>query len=138
MPIHKSRMHETNNTDIAALAAPRPQLIISNGKDWTKNVPEVEFPYIRNVYRLWGAEDRVENLHLPNEGHDYGWSKRVGAYTFLARHLGLSLANVIDRDGRINEDSVVIEEKDKLYVFGLAHPRPARAVGPDDGLPWAW
>lgn len=138
MPIHKSRTHETNNTEIAALAAPRPQLIISDGKDWTKNVPAVEFPYIRNVYRLWGAENRVENLHLPNEGHDYGWSKRIGTYKFLAKHLGLSLAHVIDHDGRINEDSIVIEEKDKLYVFGPAHPRPARAVGPDDPLPWTW
>ncbi len=137
MPIHKSRTHETNNAEIAALAAPRPQLIISDGADWTKNVPRVEFAYVRNVYRLYRAEDRVANLHLPDEGHDYGWSKRVGAYKFLAKHLGLSLADVIDRDGRIDESPVVIEPKESLYVFNAEHPRPSYAVGPDaEALPW--
>jgi len=136
MPIHKSKRHETNNTDIAAVAAPRPQLIISNGKDWTKNVPQVEYPYIRDVYRLYGAESRVENLHLPNEGHDYGWSKRIGTYKFLAKHLGLSLAGVVGSDGRIDETPVVIEKTEDLYVFDSEHPRPDYAVAPSVPLPW--
>ncbi|MDI9432017.1 MAG: acetylxylan esterase [Planctomycetota bacterium] len=138
LPIHRSQSHETNNTDIAAMAAPRPQLIVSDGQDWTKNVPDVEFPYIRDVYRLYGAESRVENWHLPDEGHDYGWSKRIGAYRFLARHLGLSLADVIGPDGRIDESPVVIEKIEDLYVFNADHPRPAHAVAPDAPLPWDW
>jgi len=138
MPVHKSKRHETNNTDIAAAAAPRPQLIISDGKDWTKNVPQVEFPYIRDVYRLFGAESQVEKWHLADEGHDYGWSKRIGAYKFLAKHLGLCLSNVIDREGRIDETPVMIEKTEDLYVFGPAHPRPAHAVAPDAPLPWDW
>jgi hypothetical protein len=133
MPVHKdtSQSYETNNVEIAAAAAPRPLLLISDGKDWTKNTPDVEYPYIRNVYRLFGAEDKVAYLHLPEEGHDYGLSKRLGAYKFLARHLGLSLAAVSDADGSVNEDFVVIEPKDKLYVFDRDHPRPANAVDPN-------
>jgi dienelactone hydrolase len=138
MPIHKSKSHETNNVEIAAAAAPHPVMLISDGKDWTKNTPDVEYPYIRNVYRLFGAENNVEYVHLPDEGHDYGRSKRIGAYKFLAKHLGLSLAEVIDQNGNINEDSVVIEENDKLYVFGPDHPRPANAVAPTADLPWNW
>lgn len=137
MPIHKTKGYETSNVEIAAAAAPRPLLLLSNGKDWTRNTANVEYPYIRNVYQLFGAGAKVEYLHLPQEGHDYGRSKRVGAYKFLSKHLGLSLADVLDANGTIDEDSIVIEPKDSLYVFDAKHPRPLRAVDPNaPELPW--
>jgi len=137
MPIHKAKGYETSNVEIAAAAAPRPMMLISDGKDWTKNTPNVEYPYIHNVYGLFGAADKVESLHLGQEGHDYGWSKRIGAYKFLSKHLGLCLADVIDDSGSINEDFVVIEPKASLYVFDDDPPRPACAVDPKtEKLPW--
>jgi hypothetical protein len=128
MPIHKSPSHETSNVEISTLAAPRPQLIISDGDDWTKNTPKVEFPYIKKVYALYGAEHLVENIHLPEEGHDYGPSKRAGAYKFLVKHLGLSAKNVLNDDGRIDESGIVIEEDPKMKVFTDEHPRPDYAL----------
>jgi len=137
MPIHKSSRHETNNVEIAALAAPRPMLLISDGQDWTKNTPHVEYPHIRSIYELYGAAHNVEYVHLADEGHDYGYSKRIAAYEFLAKHLGLSLVTVKKPDGSIDESFVTIEEQKNMYAFDDNHPRPANAVKPDaKDLPW--
>ena len=128
MPIHKSGDFQTNNVQIAALAAPRPMLLISDGDDWTKNTPNVEFPYIRKVYELYGKQDFVQNVHLPNEKHDYGPSKRKAMYTFMAQYLKLDIKAVTSKNGEIDEaPSKVLEQKD-LEVFNSAHPRPANAV----------
>lgn len=128
MPIHKSKDHQTSNVEIASLAAPRPMLLISDGKDWTKNTPNVEYPYVQQIYKLYGREEAVENLHLPEEGHDYGSSKRQGAYQFLAKHLKLSIKELTDKQGNIDESFVKVEPVEILRVFNGDHPLPANAL----------
>lgn len=134
MPIHRTKDFQTSNVEIAALAAPRPMLLISDGGDWTKNTPEVEYPYIQNIYKLYGKKDNVANLHLPSEGHDYGISKRKGAYAFFAEYLGLSLQNVTKANGEIDEGFVTIEPRTALEVFSAAHPRPSYAIKGDEAV----
>ncbi|MCK5443565.1 MAG: acetylxylan esterase [Maribacter sp.] len=134
MPIHKSKSHETNNVEIAALAAPRPMLLISDGGDWTLNNPKVEYPYIRDVYKLYGKEELVENWHLPNDKHDYGYSKREGMYPFMAKHLGLDLKKVTNDKGVVDEGGVEIEHIYQMRIFNSLNPLPAHTVRSNDGI----
>jgi dienelactone hydrolase len=133
MPVHKSEHHQTNNVEIAALCAPRPLLLVSNGADWTRNTPRIEFPYIQEVYGLYNAENRVENVHLPLEKHDYGPSKRAAAYNFLGHHLGLNMG-ALPYDNGYREDLVTILEPDQLRVFDAEHPLPDQALQGDEAV----
>jgi uncharacterized protein len=78
------------------------------------------------VYKLYGSADKVENVHLPEEGHDYGPSKRDAMYRFMAKHLGLNLKAVM-ADGKIDEADMSLDPK-SLHVFNEDHPRPEYAL----------
>ena len=108
----------TNNAEIAALAAPKPQQIISDGEDWTFTVPQLEFPFIQNIYGFYGKPELLENAHFPEEGHDYGFSKRTVMYPFIAKYLNLDLKAIEDSKGKIDESQIIIEDKEALLVFG--------------------
>jgi hypothetical protein len=128
LPIHRSADHFCNNAMIAALAAPRPMLLISDGKDWSSNTPNIEYPFLQRIYNYYDVEDKVTNVHLRDEGHDYGPSKRAALYRFMAERFGLKLAAVQNAEGKIDESRITVEPAKGLHVFDDSNPLPARAL----------
>jgi hypothetical protein len=122
MPVRLMTDPRTNNVEIAAMVAPRPMLVVSDKGDWTETVPDIEMPYLRGIWGLYGpqAEDQLVNTHFPNEDHDLGPSKRDAVYAFAASHLGL--------DDTMLPETVTVEPAEELQVWTAAHPRPPGAL----------
>jgi len=134
LPIHFCG-NGTNNPEIAAMCAPRPMLIVSDGKDWTANVPDVEFPYLKKIYSFYNAIDKIENVHLPYEGHDYGYNKRVAMYDFVSKRFNLDNTKLKNKNGEYDESRIEIDNKEDLYSFGKSGEfLPSSAIINTDSL----
>jgi uncharacterized protein len=136
MPIHKAKNFQTNNVEIAALAAPRPMMIVSDGDDYTKNTASVEYPHIKYIYGLLGKPELVENADFPLEKHGYDYNKRAAVYPFLAKYLGLDISKAVNPDGSLKEDGIVIEKQKALYPFDQKHPLPENGIRKNDDVKW--
>lgn len=77
---------DTNNVELGALMAPRPMILVSCTGDWTKNTPKVEYPWIRGIYALYNATERVAT-HQVDEDHNYNLESRHTVYRWFARWL---------------------------------------------------
>ena len=99
----------TCEAELAAIIAPKPLLLVSDGGDWTSTTPELEYPFIQRIFDFYGAKENVRNVHLPDERHDFGPNKRQAVYDFFADVFGL------DRT-MIDESKVTIEPKEMMQT----------------------
>ena len=75
---------ETNNVEIAGLAAPRPMLAVSATGDWTRNLPRNEGPALARLYGMLGAPDAFEFTQF-DAPHNYHQGSREAVYAFFGR-----------------------------------------------------
>lgn len=110
----------TSNLEIAALAAPRPMILISGPQDWTVNVAREEFPAIRQIYALYGKSDNLVNA-VVNAPHNYNQESREHVYRFFGKH-----ALGVEDPSKLVEGEVVFERlQDMLVLHGRGLPEGA-------------
>lgn len=110
------------NPELMATFAPKPVCVISDGGDWTASVPSLEFPYLMGIYKFYNAQNQLSNVHLTNEKHDFGVSKRKAVYDFFIQYFGLNA-------GMLDESKVTLEPEKAMYSFGdNAEKMPANAI----------
>ncbi len=102
--------HDTFNVDFGAMMAPRPMLLVSATGDWTKEVPAVAFPAIRQVYNLYGAAEKLESVQFDSP-HNYHTQSREAMYSFFQRTL-LGLPG-----GEVKEEPFTLEPSEDLLVW---------------------
>jgi dienelactone hydrolase len=125
---------DTYNVEIAACAAPRPQILVAATGDWTDLTPEVEYPDVLNIYRLFGEQDKL-TYYYQDAGHNYNQNSREAVYKWFGKWLlrvehAASLFNKEDAE-KLREVEVPVEAVETLRVFDDNHPMPDDALDQD-------
>lgn len=72
--------------DVVAAIAPRPLMLPAVTGDWTNLNPRYEIPKMKDVYKLYSAENLVEHFYY-DDCHNYNKRTRQHIYSFFVRHL---------------------------------------------------
>ena len=75
-----------SNMEIAAVPAPRPQILVAATGDWTRATLTVEGPAIAHIYDLFQARDRFDFVRF-DFGHNYNQTSREAVYRWFGKWL---------------------------------------------------
>lgn len=111
----------TTNIELSALIAPRP-LGMTGANDWTKEIETKGLPELKQIYKMYGAEDKVMAKYL-SFPHNYNQPSREVMYNFFNKHLNFGVTDTI------KETPFKPVPPKELSVFDDKHPRPQDFVG---------
>jgi hypothetical protein len=106
----------TGNIELAGLFAPKP-LAMSAAKDWTIEIETKGLPELKQLYKLFDAEDKVFAKCWPEFPHNYNLHARELQYAWFSKHL-------LGKDTTIEEQPFTPVPPKELSVFDVDHPRP--------------
>ena len=112
---------DTTNVEIASVIAPRPLLMVSATGDWTSNTLEREYPAVKRVYALFGAEERVHGVRF-EAPHNYNRNSREAMYSWMARWLQQAAPDTRRTERNFTPDPLA----DVLVFHQRALPRGAQ------------
>jgi hypothetical protein len=117
--------YDTYSVEIAACAAPMPQILVGATGDWTDMTPDITYPDVRSVYRLTGDEDKLTYFYQEAE-HNYDEFSRAAVYRWFGKWLldETDPLTLRDMDARI-------EDIETLSVFDDERPMPDDALDED-------
>lgn len=102
---------EYSNMELAAAAAPRPQILVSATGDWTKDTLTVEGPSLEHIYRLFNAPEHLKYVRF-DFGHNYNQTSREAVYGWFARWLLKCPPDTV-----VKEPAYTVEPAAALRVF---------------------
>jgi hypothetical protein len=136
---------EFSNMEIAAAAAPRPQILVSDTGDWTKTTLTTEGPAIEHIYQLFQAPEKLRYVRF-DCGHNYNQASRQAVYQWFDRWLlheadqfvpELAFQKEPDQDlivfpeGKLPADAV--SQKDLIHYLIKMHRDELGKISPTDG-----
>jgi hypothetical protein len=105
------------NVEIAGLFAPKP-LGMSAANDWTREMETKGLPELKQLYKLYGAEDMVALKSWLQFGHNFSQPSREFMYNWFNQH-------VFQRSDLVKEESFKpVAPPRELSVFDAMHPKP--------------
>jgi hypothetical protein len=113
-----------DNMMIAALAAPRPMILVGATGDWTAYTQSRIAPVLRQVYDLYGAGDRFTSVVHDFE-HNYNKTSRESVTRFLAPRLLGQTDPASWAEGEQTPDT-----EEVLGVFAGGRTRPEGELSP--------
>lgn len=113
-----------SNMEIAACAAPKPQIMVGAAGDWTRTTMTIEGPGVASVYRLYGKPDSIDYVVFPFN-HNINQTSREAVYEFFGRVL------LHETDpAKLKEPPYKMEPAADLRVFPDNTPLPSDAKTP--------
>jgi dienelactone hydrolase len=112
--------------DIGALIAPRPLLICQADRDGLNTIESVRelYHHIENIYKLFGASDRIGLVETPG-GHSYHMTSREDIFSFFIQHL-MGKKVTPEEAGDIDESEQSLLSEDELRVYTEGPPADDR------------